>query len=76
MRCPICGKHINQGTGNQHHYWFPKGKYAGTRKGKVIVRVHIHCHNQFHYYFLHNCLHHKKCDNCRYTAVCCYKSEG
>jgi hypothetical protein len=64
---------MKKGTWNRHHYWFPKVKYEGTPEGDVIVRVHVHCHNQFHYHFLHYCLHDKRCGNCRYTDVCCFR---
>jgi hypothetical protein len=75
MRCPICGERVKNGGGNNHHIYFPRKHYVGTEFEELTVRVHVFCHRQLHSHFLRNCMnpHNRRCDNCRYTGICCYK---
>ena len=72
MRCPVCNGHMKKGTWNNHHLWFPKHKFFGTRRGDLTIPIHITCHNRFHYKYLHYCLNKKECQNCQFTRVCVY----
>lgn len=70
--CPICGHYMKAGTFNTHHLWFPKARFKGTRRGRLTVPVHIKCHNDFNYFFTHDCHRAIPCVGCRYIKVCCY----
>ncbi len=75
MKCAICGKKIKDGTGNNHHLYFPRARYKYSRRGRMTVPTHIMCHNQFHFYFLHTCLgpnRRQNCRDCQYVHICIY----
>ena len=72
MECPICHRYMKDGTFNNHHLWFPKAKFKGTRRGRITIPTHTFCHSQFHLFFLHYCMRQGDCKKCQYTKVCCY----
>lgn len=72
MKCPVCDKYMKCGTFNTHHLYFPRRKFKGTRRGRMTVNIHVHCHKRFHFKFLHYCLNKKNCGDCEFTRVCVY----